>query len=72
VVRARDGLTNRLSPSHDACNPYYKRHPRCEIIRSPLSCSFSRQPIWAGTRNNKFTGRSGRGSPGSETSTLPN
>jgi hypothetical protein len=25
-----------LPPSRDACNPYYERHPRCEIIRSPF------------------------------------
>jgi hypothetical protein len=32
--------------------------PRCEIIHSPL-CSILCQPIWAGARNDKFTGRLG-------------
>jgi hypothetical protein len=44
----------------NACNPYYERIPRRTITRAaffPL-CSISRQPIWAGTRNDDFTRRS--------------
>jgi hypothetical protein len=49
---------SRSSPTRDACNPYYE-HPRCEIIQAafPPLCSILRQPIWAGARKNKFTGR---------------
>jgi hypothetical protein len=44
----------------NACNPYYEHTPWCEIIRAAFSplCSISRQPIWAGTRSDKFTRRS--------------
>jgi hypothetical protein len=43
----------------NACNPYYE-HP---LVRDNTSyafplCSISRQPIWAGARSDKFTGRS--------------
>jgi hypothetical protein len=59
--RAGTSKANRLSLSlpRDACNPYYE-HPRCEIIQAafPL-CSILRQPIWAGARSDKFTGRLG-------------
>jgi hypothetical protein len=43
-----------------ACNPYYERIPLAQDNMStffPL-CSISRQPIWAGTRSDKFTRRS--------------
>jgi hypothetical protein len=51
----------------NACNPYYEHTPWCEIIRAAFSllCSISRQPIWAGTRSDKFTRRS-RDPPGSK------
>jgi hypothetical protein len=54
----------------NACNPYYE-HP---LVRDNTSrpfplCSISRQPIWAGARNDKFTHRS-RDPPGSETPTV--
>ena len=43
-----------------ACNPYYERTPLVRdntSLVSPL-CSILRQPIWAGTRRDKFTRRS--------------
>jgi hypothetical protein len=70
-VRGAAGeLCVSLSLTQRACNPYYERHPWCRIIHglSHLLCSISRQPIWAGARND-FTGRS-KGPPGSETPTL--
>jgi hypothetical protein len=51
----------------NACNPYYERIPLAQDNTSrvfPL-CSISRQPIWAGTRSDKFTRRS-RDPPGSK------
>ena len=63
-------LTNRLSLSlslANACNPYYEHTPWRGITRAAFSplCSISRQPIWAGTRSDKFTRRS-RDPPGSK------
>jgi hypothetical protein len=51
----------------NACNPYYERIPWRRITRAafPPLCSISRQPIWAGTRNDNFTRRS-RDPPGSK------
>jgi hypothetical protein len=51
----------------NACNPYYKRTPLVRDNTSHVSplCSISRQPIWAGTRSDKFTHRS-RDPPGSK------
>jgi hypothetical protein len=51
----------------NACNPYYEHTP---LVRDNTSrvcplCSISRQPIWAGTRSDKFTRRS-RDHPGSK------
>jgi hypothetical protein len=60
---SRGGRANEQAYSlslANACNPYYEHTPWCEIIRAaffPL-CSISRQPIWAGTRSDKFTRRS--------------
>jgi hypothetical protein len=60
-VTRENELTNRLSLSlANACNPYYERIPLAQDNTSrvfPL-CSISRQPIWAGTRSDKFTRRS--------------
>jgi hypothetical protein len=44
----------------NACNPYYKHTPLVRDNTSRVSplCSISRQPIWAGARNDKFTRRS--------------
>jgi hypothetical protein len=44
----------------NACNPYCKHTPWCGVTRAAFSplCSISRQPIWAGTRSDKFTRRS--------------
>jgi hypothetical protein len=44
----------------NACNPYCKHTPWCEITRAAFSplWSISRQPIWARTRSDKFTRRS--------------
>jgi hypothetical protein len=57
-----------LSPAN-ACNPYCKRIPLAQDNTSRVSppplCSISRQPIWAGTRSDKFTRRS-RDPPGSK------
>jgi hypothetical protein len=49
----------------NACNPYYKHTPLVRDNTSRVSplCSISRQPIWAGTRSDKFTRRS-RDPPG--------
>jgi hypothetical protein len=61
-----DEQAHTLSLSN-ACNPYYERIPLARDNTSrvfPL-CSISRQPIWAGTRNEKFTRRS-RDPPGSK------
>jgi hypothetical protein len=51
----------------NACNPYYKHTPLVRDNTSRISplCSISRQPIWAGTRSDKFTRRS-RDPPGSK------
>jgi hypothetical protein len=51
----------------NACNPYYEHTPWRGITRAAFSplCSISRQPIWAGTRSDKFTRRS-RDPPGSK------
>jgi hypothetical protein len=49
----------------NACNPYYEHTPWRGVTRavfSPLR-SISRQPIWTGTHNDKFTRRS-RDPPG--------
>jgi hypothetical protein len=46
-----------LSLSRDACNPYYELPgARQYKPHSPL-CFILHQPIWAGTRNDKFTSR---------------
>jgi hypothetical protein len=45
----------------NACNPYYERIPLAQDNTSRVSpplCSILRQPIWAGTRSDKFTRRS--------------
>jgi hypothetical protein len=44
----------------NACNPYYEHTPLVRDNTSRVSplCSISRQPIWAGTRIDKFTRRS--------------
>jgi hypothetical protein len=49
----------------NACNPYYEHTPlvRDNMSRVSPLCSFSRQPIWVGTRSDKFTRRS-RDPPG--------
>jgi hypothetical protein len=49
----------------NACNPYYEHTPLAWDNTSRVSplCSISRQPIWAGTRNDKFTRRSREGAP---------
>jgi hypothetical protein len=53
-------LSFSLSRARDTCNPYYERHPPARDNTSPpFLCSISRQPIWVGTRNDKFIGRSG-------------
>jgi hypothetical protein len=51
----------------NACNPYYERTPLVRDNTSRVSplCSISCQPIWAGTRSDKFTRRS-RDPPGSK------
>jgi hypothetical protein len=51
----------------NACNPYYEHTPWRGITRDAFSplCSILRQPIWAGTRSDKFTHRS-RDPPGSK------
>jgi hypothetical protein len=52
----------------NACNPYCKHTHRGagqHEPRFPPLCSVSRQPIWAGTRSDKFTRRS-RDPPGSK------
>jgi hypothetical protein len=51
----------------NACNPYYEHTPlvRDNTSRAFLLCSILRQPIWAGTRSDKFTRRS-RDPPGSK------
>jgi hypothetical protein len=44
-----------LSPSRDACNPYYKHPPVWDnTSRIPPLCSILRQPIWAGARSDKI------------------
>jgi hypothetical protein len=66
VVAREDGLTNRLTHTlslANACNPYckrillWRRITRAAVSPPPL-CSISRQPIWAGARNDNFTRRS--------------
>jgi hypothetical protein len=57
-AEGRAKRTGSLSLAN-ACNPYYE-HP---LVRDNTSrvfplCSISRQPIWAGARNDKFTRRS--------------
>jgi hypothetical protein len=51
----------------NACNSYCKHTAWCGVTRAAFSplCSISRQPIWAGTRSDKFTRRS-RDPPGSK------
>ena len=51
----------------NACNPYYEHTPLVRDNTSCVSplCSISHQPIWAGTRSDKFTRRS-RDPPGSK------
>jgi hypothetical protein len=77
VARGNE-LTNRLTLSlslslANACNPYYEHTPLVRDNTSRVSplCSISRQPIWAGARNDKFTHRS-RDPPGSKTPTALN
>jgi hypothetical protein len=67
VARGNE-LTNMLTLSlslANACNPYYEHTPLVRDNTSRVSplCSISRQPIWAGARNDKFTRRS-RDPPG--------
>jgi hypothetical protein len=62
-VARENELTTRLTLSlslANACNPYYEHTPLARDNTSRVSplCSISRQPIWAGTRNDKFTRRS--------------
>jgi hypothetical protein len=71
-VAREDGLTNRLTLSlslANACNPYCKRillwRRITRAVVFPPLCSISRQPIWAGARNDNFTRRS-RDPPGSK------
>jgi hypothetical protein len=61
-----DEPTHSLSLAN-ACNPYYEHTPWRGVTRAAFSplCSISRQPIWAGTRSDKFTCRS-RDPPGSK------
>jgi hypothetical protein len=51
----------------NACNPYYEHTPlvRDNMSRVSPLCSILCQPIWAGTRSDKFTRRS-RDPPGSK------
>jgi hypothetical protein len=51
----------------NACNPYYEHTPLVRDNTSRVSplCSIFRQPIWAGTRSDKFTRRF-RDPPGSK------
>jgi hypothetical protein len=51
----------------NACNPYYEHTPLARDNTSHVSplCSISRQPIWTGTCNDKFTRRC-RDPPGSK------
>jgi hypothetical protein len=62
-------LTNRLtlSLSRTLVTPTMSASPWRRITRAVFSplCSISRQPIWAGTRSDKFTRRS-RDPPGSK------
>jgi hypothetical protein len=44
---AGDEQTNKLSLSHDACNPYYE-HPRCEIIQAAFPLVFHLAPTHLG------------------------
>jgi hypothetical protein len=76
-VARENELTNRLTLSlslANAGNPYYERIPLAQDNTSRVSplCSISRQPIWAGTRSDKFTRRSRdpRGSKRQQWSTL--
>jgi hypothetical protein len=71
-VAREDGLTNRLtlslSPSRTLVTPTASASPLAQDNTSrgfPPLCSISRQPIWAGTRNDNFTHRS-RDPPGSK------
>jgi hypothetical protein len=69
-VARENELTNRLTLSlslANAGNPYYEHIPLAQDNTSRISplCSISRQPIWAGTRSDKFTRRS-RDPPGSK------
>jgi hypothetical protein len=61
-VAREDGPTNRLalSPSRTLVTPTASASPWRRITRAAFSplCSISRQPIWAGTRSDKFTHRS--------------
>jgi hypothetical protein len=61
-----DAQAHSLPPAN-ACNPYYEYTPCSGITRAVFSplCSILRQPIWAGTRSDKFTLRS-RDPPGSK------
>jgi hypothetical protein len=54
--RRTSPLSLSLSLTRRACNPYCERHPWCRIIQglSHILCSISRQPIWAGTRNDNL------------------
>jgi hypothetical protein len=58
VGRGRAGTSKRtgsLSPSRDACNPYYEHPPvRDNTSHIPPLCSILRQPIWAGARSDKI------------------
>jgi hypothetical protein len=67
--RAGERLPSRLtlSPSRTLVTPTTSASPWRRITRAafPPLCSISRQPIWAGTRSDKFTLRS-RDPPGSK------
>jgi hypothetical protein len=71
-VARENKLTNRLtlSLSRTLVTPTTSTPPWRGVTRAAFSplCSISRLPIWAGTRNDKFTHRS-RDPPGVETPT---
>jgi hypothetical protein len=68
-VARENGLTNRLtlSRARTLVTPTASTPPWRGVTRTAFSplCSISRQPIWAGTRSDKFTRRS-RDPPGSK------
>jgi hypothetical protein len=62
-----DEQAHSLSLSRTLVTPTTSTHPWRGITRAAFSplCSISRQPIWAGTRSDKFTRRY-RDPPGSK------